>query len=258
MEQIIRYLEQLDLSEIEAKLYLKLLETGPISVKEVAKIAEIKRTTAYIYIDQLVEKGLLIKIVNGSRKQIAANKPEECLEYLVEQKIKSAEMTRQQFGTMLKKINTVSQKGDGASDAEVRYYKGKQGIKKIYEEVLKAKEVRSYVDISKIAEIFPENFTLFNNAFNENPEIKMYEIVENSSEAKEYIEFSSAKQNYVQKLLPKNIRLADQDILIYSDKVAIIHLKDKVTGVVLQNTDLYNNFKLLFDFIWKTLPNKGK
>jgi hypothetical protein len=50
------------------------------------------------------------------------------------------------------------------------------------------------------------------------------------------------------------MKLTAQDILIYEGKVAIIHFKDKISGVLLNNTDLFHNFKLLFDFMWKMLP----
>ncbi|HEX8965543.1 MAG TPA: helix-turn-helix domain-containing protein, partial [Patescibacteria group bacterium] len=59
MNQVLLYLEQLDLSESEAKLYMSLLQTGPISVRDLAIKVGIKRTTAYLYIDLLVEKGLV-------------------------------------------------------------------------------------------------------------------------------------------------------------------------------------------------------
>ena len=65
--KIIEYLKQLDLSEIEAELYLILLNKGSLSVRDLAEISGIKRTTAYIYIDQLIEKGLVLKVVKESK-----------------------------------------------------------------------------------------------------------------------------------------------------------------------------------------------
>ena len=46
MEKIVDYLKQLDLSDVEAKLYLTLLQTGPSSVRDLAQTIDIKRTTA--------------------------------------------------------------------------------------------------------------------------------------------------------------------------------------------------------------------
>jgi sugar-specific transcriptional regulator TrmB len=253
MNRIIDYLEQLNLSDIEAKLYLELLKTGPISVRELAKAVGMKRTTAYFHIDMLTEKGLVMKIVNGSHKQVAANPPEETLKELVEQKLRSAKESKEEFPTMLKDIKSIYPAVNDVSEAEIKYYKGKNGVKKIYEDVLKAQEVRSYVNIAEIAEVFPENSQLFDDALKANSQLKVFEIVDDSPETKKRFETVSQSERYFYKLLPAGMKLTAQDILIYDNKVAIIHFKDKMNGVVLRNADLYNNFKLLFDFVWKTL-----
>lgn len=254
MKTIVEYLENLGLSEAEAKLYLTLLETGPISVRDLATATGIKRTTAYLYIDQLVAKGLLIRTVKGSQKLVAANEPNDTLEYLVKQKLEKAKSAQTELPEILTKLSSTYPQIKDVGDAEIKYYKGKLGVKKIYEEVLKTTELRSYVNIEEIAHVFPENFPLFDKALKENHKMVMYEIVENSLEAKKRFDNAVKRERYHYKFLPENMKLTAQDILIYDNKVAIIHFKDNIDGIVMQNVDLYNNFKLLFDFIWKVLP----
>src|SRR5579872_4871706 len=179
MDKIIDYLKQLDLSEIEAKLYLRLLQTGPTSVRDLAQTVDIKRTTAYFYIDQLVEKGLIMKLVRGSKKLIAANEPEN-LNILVEEKLKKANEVQQGFPTILKILNTSLPQKDNTNDAEIKYYKGKNGVKKIYDEALKSKELHSYVNLNDVGNIFPGNLLSFDRAFEENKNLKLYEFVEDS------------------------------------------------------------------------------
>src|ERR1700691_2243672 len=123
MEKVVDYLKQLDLSDIEAKLYLTLLQTGPTSVRDLAQTIEIKRTTAYFYIDQLVDKGLIMKLVKGSKKLVAANKPEN-LEQLVEAKISSAQTVKRNFPSILKEIKTSFPASLNTEEAEISYYKG--------------------------------------------------------------------------------------------------------------------------------------
>lgn len=253
MDKVVDYLKQLDLSEVEARLYLTLLKSGPTSVRDLAQTIDIKRTTTYFYIDQLVEKGLVMKLVRGSKKLVAANEPEH-LKALVDEKLQSAQEVQQGFPNILKTLSTSLPKTNNATDAEIKYYKGPLGVKKIYEEVLKAKELRSFVDLSKISEVFPENYELFNNAIKENTDMVMYELVEKSPESRKYVDSFNTMKNHFAKVLPEATRLTAQDILIYDRKVAIINLKDNINGIVLHNADLYNNFKLLFDFIWDMIP----
>lgn len=250
-DKIIDYLKNLDLSEIEAKLYLTLLETGPISVRELAATVDIKRTTTYFYIDKLVEKSLIIKIVKGSQKQVAANQPKGSLRSLVDEKLLTAKNAQVEFPDILKEIEVSLPQYKDIGEAEIKYYKGKNGVKKIYEEALKAKELRSFVNLEELVSIFPENYKLFNDAFKNNPTMTMYEIAEDSPEARKRIDTSNERHYY--KLLPKNLKLTAQDIIIFDKNVAIIHFKASISGIVLRNADLYNNFKLLFDFIWKVM-----
>ena len=255
MDNIVDYLKQLDLSDAEAKLYLTLLQSGPTSVRDLAQTVDIKRTTTYFYIDQLVEKGLILKLVRGSKKLVAASEPEN-LKILVEEKLKKAKEVEKNFPDIIKMLNTSLPKENNSNEAEIKFYKGKNGVKKIYEEVLQAKEVRSYVNIEEITEVFPENVDLFNHAFKRNPAMKMFEIVENSPESQARFQSQKTSDNYFYKFLPEDMNLKAQDILLYENTVAIIHFKDQISGVILRNADLYTNFKLLFDFIWRILPNK--
>ncbi len=254
-KKISDYLERLGLSDLEAKIYITLLGSGPISVRELADLVGIKRTRTYLHIDSLIEKGLVTKIIRGARKQIIVNQPESSLKHLVDEKTEATKKVQSEFSDILKSITTETTMLQEMNNAETRYYKGKLGVKKIYEEVLKAKEIRSYVNIEEIIKVFPENSSLFDNALKQNLEMRMFEIVENSREAKKRFGLpSNKKERYFYKLLPENMKLTAQDILIYDDKVAIIHFKDNINGIILCNKDLYNNFKMFFDFIWKMLP----
>src|SRR5476651_995659 len=98
MEKITDYLKKLGLSELEAKIYLTLLQTGAVSVKSFAPMIGIKRTTAYLYIDPLIEKGLVFKVVQGNKKQIAPANP-DILKDLIEKKVQVAKTQRSEEHT---------------------------------------------------------------------------------------------------------------------------------------------------------------
>ena len=254
MKNIIDYLESLDLYEMSAKMYLKLLETGSISVRELAKKVGVNRTGSYEYINQLIEKGLIIKIVKGSRNQVAISQPKESLEQLVEQKIAKNKIIQQKLPDIIKTILEATPQSKPNDEAEIKHYTGRLGVKKIYKEALKAKELRSYVNIEEVLKVFPENAELFDDTLNHNPEMKMFEIVEDSPQARERITRSKKRGRYFYKILPGDMKIQSTDILIYDGKVSFINLKNQINGVVLHNTDLFYNFKLLFDFLWKMLP----
>src|SRR5437879_3628865 len=144
-KRVIEYLEDLALSEIEAKLYATLLTSGAMTVRDLARKAGVVRTSAYPYIDMLLEKELIIKIVKGSRTLVTVTAPIENLQRLIEQKTQSLESIKEDFPVITKMIHTSLLQGDAIDDAEIRHYKGKLGVKKIYEEALQANELRTYV-----------------------------------------------------------------------------------------------------------------
>ncbi len=252
-KKITEYLERIDLTEQESILYLLLIETGPISVKDLATKAAIKRPTTYIYLDQLVEKGLVMKIVKGTNKLIAAVDPEISLQKLVTDKMQMARALEEDFPTIMERIKEVLPQQTEVGEAEIKFYKGKNGVKRIYEEALQADLIRSFVNLTQIKNTFPQNFKLFDIAFKNNPNKIIMEICEDSAQAKERTKQS--KDNHQYKVLPKDMKLAAQDILIYDNTVAIIGLSEDANGVMLKNVDLFNNLRILFDFIWKILPD---
>lgn len=104
MKKIVVYLQDLGFSEIEAKLYVTLLEKGPLSVKEITDHLGIQRTRAYPYVEHLVEKGV-ITASTDSRKKFSASSPEK-LSMLVEQKVSAVNQLKNSFPEIIETIQT--------------------------------------------------------------------------------------------------------------------------------------------------------
>jgi len=257
MDKIVDYLKQLDLSEAEAKLYLTLLQAGPTSVRDLAQTVAIKRTTAYFYIDQLVEKGLLMKLVRGSKKLVAANEP-EALKTLVEEKLKKANEVQKGFPDILKTLSISLPQANNNDQAEIKYFKGKKNIEQIYKEAFNSNEFRSFVKVEEAETLSSDNPELFHNAFQKNKKLKAWEIVyESPYSRRQAIKILSENNNrYFYKFMPSSLKwsLTSEDILIYDRKVVLVNYKDPISIVVLESADFYNNFKELFDFIWRIIP----
>lgn len=254
---IINYLEKLELSEFEVKLYLAILELGAKSVRELAQELGINRTTAYLYIDHLIEKELVMKVVKGSKTLIVLNEPKSSLEALVDKKEQSVKDIQGNLHSITDRIVEKYVPFRDIGDAEIRHYKGKLGVKKIYEEALQANELRAYAKLSENeeAKIFSDNVAIFTHAFKQNPQLVVKELLYDSPLAKEKAPELLAKNNrYFYKFMPSKLKLSSEDILIYDGTVAFINYKGNISSIVLKNIDNYRNAKELFDFIWEILP----
>src|SRR3989338_5124337 len=70
-------LKNLGLSEKEAKVYLALVQLGRGSAQTIADQAQIKRPTAYVILENLIDKGMVVKIPRLRKKLYAAKSPDE-------------------------------------------------------------------------------------------------------------------------------------------------------------------------------------
>ena len=256
MKKIQDFLEQLGLNKVEAEIYYGLLNHGPSTVKHLAEHTGLNRVTTHFQINNLINKGLVIQIKKDARRQIVAEPPER-LAYLIEQKEKGIKQLRDDFPDFIKSIQPaipVSNTKD--EEVEVKFYKGKQGCQLIYEDVLQAKELRTYVNSKEIARVFPDNIRLFIDAQNKRKDLTMWEIMNKSSVTGKYAEGMDSTRYYY-KYTPETIDLSVIDYMIYDGKVAIINIREIPTGMIIINRDYYENAKAIFEFVWKMLPDQA-
>ena len=261
-EKIIKYLEQLELSPLEIKIYLTLLHQGEKGAQDLIKKLKVHRTSIYPPLESLFTRGLISKSVNGKQSKFSITDPEKSLRIVLEefttQKKEQLKEIELAFSDLLMQFPKIPLKEEEFYHTETKFYKGKAGVTKIYEDVLKAKEERSYVDVMGVAKYLPENITKFNDMLIKNPEIKVFEIYHNTPYTQEHMKFFEKHKNYLYKVLPNGTKLTAQDILIYENKIAIISFGKEISAVVLQNRDLYQTFKTLFDVMWNMLPEVKK
>lgn len=89
MESLVQELKKLNLTEKEARVYLALLELGPSTPYKIAKRSHLKRPTAYVIAEELVEKGLIIQMTGEKQKMYIARSPESYVDE-VEKRVKDA------------------------------------------------------------------------------------------------------------------------------------------------------------------------
>lgn len=119
-------LEDLGLSEKESKIYASLLELGRANVTQVAALATIKRPTAYVLLEELRKKGLVLKVPHAKNALFIAQDPDIFFQDSL-QRVKEAYGTLAQLKAIHRKDNKVStmyfEGEDGVRDALLYRYK---------------------------------------------------------------------------------------------------------------------------------------
>jgi sugar-specific transcriptional regulator TrmB len=238
-------LKILELNEKEAKIYRAILRARRATVIELAKATNIKRTTVYHCLDALVEKGLINRIITDSHKYYYAEDPEESLKAMVKEKEEAIKKLipdlKSIFGTEL-------------YQPEIRLYRNTAGLRKMYEDVLNAKEkvARYYLSSTNLEELLGQNFV--DDFVEKRIEKKIMSLALRSFEYKPEREKGTthAKQFREVRFVPENIIIKPY-ICVYDDKVAMISTKDEKLGFIVQSHEFAEAQKAIFDMIWNSV-----
>lgn len=158
-ENLVSNLEDLGLSEKEARVYLANLNLGPSSVQRIAEHAEIKRVTTYVILEALVNLGLVSQSTKGKKTLFIAEDPVS-LSRLIAKREAELNEQKQNFDAMLpqlKNLNSVP-----SETPVVKFYDGTEGIKtivKTFYRSVEAKGVKQVYGVSNIDQLwslFPE------------------------------------------------------------------------------------------------------
>ncbi len=256
MKTVSEYLKQLGLSEIEAKLYLGLLEMGSTTVMELANHVSIKRITAHFNIESLISKGLVTESRKGARRQIVAEDPDK-LQTLLEDRELEIGQLKQNLPSIIESISKNSPKAKRENNVEIRYYEGKKAVHAVYQETLKADEMYSFADLEKYYEVFPETKDMWEEALKANPKRIVKDILVDSEMSRK-IGLHGHYDRYFAKVLPKReffTGFGFSDYLIFDDSVAIVQLdKNNPTATVIESKQIALSLKALHYTMWELLP----
>lgn len=102
-DSLVKELQEIGLSEKEAKVYLASLELGPATAQQIAAKALVNRPTTYIMIESLEKRGLMSSYKKGKRKVFSASNP-AVLNYLLANEKRQLEKRQEKFSAIIEKI----------------------------------------------------------------------------------------------------------------------------------------------------------
>jgi HTH-type transcriptional regulator, sugar sensing transcriptional regulator len=265
MKAVNDFLAKLGLSEIETKLYLGLLETGPTTVMELANHVGIKRITAHFNVESLETKGLVTETRRGARRQIVAEEPSK-LDTLLSERESSLRKMKSDLPLVINELSKGSIKEQKEVERlKLRYFEGKKAVWRVYEEILAADSVYSFINIDMFYGIFPGTEDLFKNAFETNPKREFWAIAVDSSLARniekdENEKFTRYHCRYVSSR-EKNAIFNFANLVeyeIFDNQVAIIQSDGTtVSATVITSEVVFESFRALHKFMWGTLNSEN-
>ncbi len=237
-------LEQIGLSEKEAKVYFAALELGHTTAEKLAKHARVNRSTTYVQLESLMAKGLMSTHVEGKKTYFAPESP-DLLKRLIAKQKDEVGAKEQELADMLPVL--LAQFEDAGDRPVVRFFPGKDGITAVREEVLTTKEKQLYVIFSSdnMSKLYPER------ALDEYTDRRMALKIYSKGIYTDEGYFQKGTQNeltegrFLQKM-PLSI-----DIRIFDDKTAIFSLGGNPFALVIESKQMATSMKLIFNFLWE-------
>lgn len=224
-------LKQAGLTENESKVYLALIELGPSLAGQISRKTGLHRRTIYDTTEMLIKKGLAGYILKNNRKLFQASNPNRLLEIIKEKQ----DILNPLVSDLLEKYAKTKEK------EETNFYKGKEGLKTIFEDQLDSKEIMILGASPKAYEILQFYFKWYDKSRKEK-KIKTRIIATDKIIKK--IPLSEIKY------LPNKYE-NPVAINIYGDKTAIILWAKEPIAIVIKNKEISNGYKNYFEIMWR-------
>lgn len=248
-------LQNLGLSDKEARVYLASLRLGRSTVQEIANQADVNRGTCYNVIEYLMKKGLMSTYTQGKKTFFTAESPERLrsLIRLEEQELRDKDV---RFSKYLPDLLSLYSSGD--NKPKVKYFEGWEGLKSIMEEFLKCKSKR----IDNVVNLDAVDYVLPSVVSDYTPRrvakgIQSRFLYTTAKGPNEDLKKTDKQQLRESRYIQLDKFPFEADITIFDDKISLeSYTKERILGILIEDKKIANSIKCMFEFIWNQAGDK--
>ena len=247
------FLQGLGLDKRQSRVFSTLAEQGPLTILGLARQTDLPRTTVYRLVDELKEQNLLEEIAEENTTLVQAVDFAKLELRLQEKESKLAHLktTLPQLKGLLQQHQSLSGPG-----TRVKVYRGKDGLKQLLWNTLKADEIVGYTFLS-LDDVVGRNFADKYREEKALRKIKQREILSDddqylNNKTLKYMRTSPLFEHYEPRYLPAEKIKVDSDMVVYDDIVSFYNWYEGDTfGVELHNQGIATLQKRIFEMLWE-------
>jgi sugar-specific transcriptional regulator TrmB len=249
--------EILDLDELEVKIYLNLLRTGPITASALAKELDVDRARTYRTVDKLVSRNILSTTLSIPKLCIPVE-PKEALKLALRKKEDEVKKIKKSGQGIIKKISSEITIVDGVTVPTFRVVQGRANIYSDIAQIIENSSGIIYIvttleDISKMYHsTIPEKITVCEKkggSVRLLVEIDDHQLVE-------FVKRFSATETRICKLPSKGRMIVQKDKqMIMSDSTAVSQLSSNSEldfSLCTNSVEMTNNLNRLCELLWES------
>jgi len=241
-KELLDVLALLGIEEKQGKVYLALLELGMCSIQKISEVSGVKRTSIYNFLDSMQEQGLIFSIQKGTRSYIVPENPE----ILLQKAKKQLSLVQNTLPSLLSLYNM-----PGAYP-KVKFYTGKEGLKRVYNEFIKkSKEpIYGFSDYEKMFSALDEDWLWEIPLERRKNKCKFYSIAKEGPYGR--MVQKKDEEQYRQTKLVKEVQF-DTEINIFSDKVLFFSFRRPFMVAVIEDRAIAQTFYSVWKLVWNSL-----
>ncbi len=241
--EIKHILEQLGLKDKKADVYLAALELGSATVIEISKKADIKRTTCYDILLDLIKIGLISETSKGKKRLFIGEDPEKIL--------KELENKEKLFSEILPQLKSVYNiKG---IKPKIRFYEGKEGLKEVYADTLKySGEILAFASEDVVRVLGAEwAKDYLKKRVKKNIHVRV--VLPKTKLISQIIEKDTELLRMSKPISPEKYPFSIEINIYGHKKVALMSSREQM-GIIIEGDEIYKTMKLIFELVWDILP----
>lgn len=238
-------LEEFGLNPEEAKVYIALLELGGAYASTIASKAAIPRVNCYYVLEKLRKKGFLTTNLKGKAKFFVPEPPQVLVNQM--------ESRYQKAQKLLPNLLALTK--EHAFKPIIRSYEGRDGIKAIFEQTLKAEsELLGYTNLEALGDLLPNYLSQYGEKLMER-QLKTRFLSPSTRAARAFTE-TFYPHDFPQELIeilfvnPKEFPF-ENHISIYDNFVAIVSLDpEELMGILIESSVYAGTQRAIFNLSW--------
>lgn len=257
-----RLLSSLGFSAEESRVYLALLESGPVPAAVLARTMGIPRPSVYGFLKRLIEKGAVTQTYKKSVTLFAAERP-EAIAGLFRHKIESLESSRLQFQKLIPHLEKKIRADFMCPRFE--FFEGREGLQNVLNDMLLYSGIAtfSFWPIRAMIDVLSPEFFHSHNKIRIQNKVSVRALWPQS----QIVNIQSHPYLGAGKEYLREIRIAPSTVdftmgyWVYKNKTAFLSSARESYGFIIESRELAATQKAQFDLIWnqsKPLPIKDE
>lgn len=254
-KQIFGELEKLGLKETEVKIYLFLLENGPLTLLEISRAINVDRSKVYRDVEKLIRKKLLEESYADWGKKIQAAGPNN-ISLLIEEEEEALKLKRHSLPSLVEQLSNLP--AYTKREFEVKHYRGQEGLRQMLWNQLQAKKEILAFSYKNKNDIAGKPYAEKIRTEQIERKITLYEI-ENETDQGDfwYTDVARWGDFYHSRHIKPDILEIKQYIAIFNNTVAIINWSNREeVGVEIINSSFADMQRQLFWEFWEITGKK--